>query len=78
MVYLFSFLYLPFFSRDSADNFSRKDRLYATLPANSRRANNDSSCTAANNWSDDEAVALNGDWVSTRVYRFHIGQENGP
>ena len=53
--------------RGSVENFSRKDRLYSTLPANSVGRGVRSVSLARNeettDWSDDEAVALNGDWV---------------
>jgi len=58
----------------STDNFNRKDRMYSTLPANNRRTSQttDSCEEKAVHWSDDEdAVALNGDWVNTpRQYHF--------
>lgn len=57
------------YRRGSTDNFNRKDRLYSTLPANNRRVNETTAADNADeeetvNWSEDEdAVALNGDWV---------------
>ena len=48
--------------------------MYSTLPANNRRTSQttDSCEEKAVHWSDDEdAVALNGDWVNTpRQYHF--------
>lgn len=62
---------LPFglIRRGSTENFSRKDRLYSTLPAGSvgrgvRSVTNLARNEESNDWSDDDAVALNGDWVS--------------
>ena len=58
--------------RGSTENFSRKDRLYSTLPANSVSRGVRSVANLARNeesadWSDDDAVALNGDWVKLLV-----------
>lgn len=57
--------------RGSTDNFSRKDRLYSTLPANSVGRGVRGVSLARNeeitDWSDDEAVALNGDWVCCNI-----------
>jgi len=64
------------YRRGSTDNFNRKDRLYSTLPANNRRANESMAANntgdeeEALNWSEDEdAVALNGDWVMPLLSR---------
>lgn len=78
-IYLFSNSRLTFFvwlvlsfglhRRGSTENFSRKDRLYSTLPAGSvgrgvRSVTNLARNEESNDWSDDDAVALNGDWVN--------------
>ena len=58
--------------RSSPENFSRKDRLYSTLPGGgvgrvTRSVTNLARSEECNDWSDDDAVALNGDWVSKQT-----------
>jgi len=69
--------------RGSTDNFNRKDRLYSTLPANNRRANESMAANntgdeeEALNWSEDEdAVALNGDWGTPEAPRRSISSQS--
>ncbi|KAK4016756.1 hypothetical protein OUZ56_031722 [Daphnia magna] len=59
--------------RGSTENFSRKDRLYSTLPAgNGGRGVRSASLARyeeTTDWSDDDAVALNGDWGTPEAPR---------